>query len=114
TRVPTVTGHGLHCDARGGEELTDLGGVLDDVQRHAAHHHREQHPVVSMGARKWPGGHLLGEAVKGLADAVAAPVDVPKKLGLSEPAVGEAVGVVVNWWWRCPGLELARQVIVER
>src|SRR5690242_13232096 len=39
TRVPTVTGHGFHCDARGGEELTDLGCVLNDVQRHAADNH---------------------------------------------------------------------------
>ena len=50
TRVPTVTGHGLHCEARRGEELTDLGGVLNDVQRHAADNHRVQHSVVSMGA----------------------------------------------------------------
>ena len=70
--------------------------MLNDVQRHAADNHREQHAVVSMGARKWPNGHLLGEAVKGLADAAAAPVDVPEKLGLSEPAVGEAVGVSSN------------------
>ena len=63
----------MHCDARSGEELTDLGGVLNDVQRHAADNHREQHAVVSMGARKWPSGHFLGEAVKGLADADAAP-----------------------------------------
>ena len=71
----------MHCDARGGEELTDLGGVLHDVQRHAADNHSEQHAVVTMGAREWPGGHLLGEAVKGLADAAAAPVDAPEKLG---------------------------------
>src|SRR5215467_7744102 len=114
TPVRTVTGHGLHCDARGGEELTDLGGVLNDVQRHAADNHREQHPVVSIGARKWPSGHLLGEAVQGLAYAAAAPVDVPEKLGLSEPAVGEGVGVVVKRLWRCPRLELGSQVIVER
>jgi hypothetical protein len=37
-----------------------------------------------MRARKWPSGHLLGEAVKGLAYAAAAPIDVPEKLGLSE------------------------------
>ena len=86
----------MHCVARGGEELTDLGGVLDDVQRHATDNHREQHSVVSMGAWKWPSGHLLGEAVKGLAYAAAAPVDVPEKLGLSEPAVEEAEGVVVK------------------
>jgi hypothetical protein len=104
----------LHCDARGGEELTDLGGVLNDVQRHAAGNHREQHPVVSMRARKWPSGHLLGEAVKGLAYAAAAPVDIPEKLGPSEPAVGEGVGVVVKRLWRCPRLELGSQVIVER
>ena len=65
----------MHCDARSGEELTDLGGVLNNVQRQAADNHREQHPVVSMGAREWPSGHLLGEAVKGLAYAPAAPVD---------------------------------------
>jgi len=104
----------LHCDARGCEELTDLGGVLNNVQRHAADNHREQHAVVSMGARKWPSGHLLGEAVKGLAYPAAAPVDVPKKLGLSEPAVGEAVGIVVKGLWRCPRLELASQIVVER
>jgi len=40
-RVPTVTRHGLHCEARDGEELTDLGGVLNDVQRHASDNHRE-------------------------------------------------------------------------
>src|SRR5262249_30870447 len=114
TRVRTVAGHGLHCAARGGEELTDLGGVLNDVQRHAAGNHHEQHSVVSMRAGKWPGGHLLGEAVKGLAYPAAAPVDVPEKLGLGEPAVGEAVGVVVKRLWRCPRLELAGQVIVER
>src|SRR5215831_17110725 len=67
-----------------------------------------------MRAWKWPSGHLLGEAVKGLAYAAAAPVDVPEKLRLSEPAVGEAVGVVVKRLWRCPQLELASQVIVER
>src|SRR6266481_5945966 len=54
------------------------GGVLNDVQRHAAGNHREQHPVVSKRARKCPSGHLPGEAVKGLADAAAAPVDVPE------------------------------------
>src|SRR5262245_52108275 len=96
TPVPTVTGHGLHCEARGGEDLTDLGGMLNDVQRHAADNHREQHSVVSMRAWKWPSAHLLGESVKGLADAAAAPVDVPEKLRLGEPAVGEAVGVVVK------------------
>src|SRR5215472_8619570 len=114
TRVPTVTGHGPHFDARGGEELTDLGGVLNDVQRHAADNHSVQRAVVSMGGRKWPSGHLLGEAVKGLAYAAAAPVDVPEKLGLSEHSVGEGVGVVVKRLWRCPRLELASQVIVER
>jgi hypothetical protein len=113
TRVPTVTGHGLHCDARGGEELTDLGGVLNDVQRQAADNHRVQHAVVAMGAGKRPGGHLPGEAVKGLADAAAAPVEVPEKLGLAEPAVGEGVGVVVKRLRRCPRLELGSQVIVE-
>lgn len=40
-RVPTITGHALHCDPSGGEELTDLSGVLNDVQRHAADNHRE-------------------------------------------------------------------------
>src|SRR5258705_8620499 len=114
TPVPTVTGHGLHCKARGGEELTDLGGVLNDVQRHAADNHREQHSVVSMRAWKWPSGHLLGEAVKGLAYATAAPVDVPEKLGLGEPAVGEAVGVVVKRLWRCPPLGTPRPGIIRR
>jgi hypothetical protein len=33
--------HGLHFDAGGGEELSDLGGVLNDVQRDAAHNHSE-------------------------------------------------------------------------
>src|SRR5215475_10634504 len=94
--------------------MTDLGGVLNHVQRHAADNHREQHSVVSMRAWKWPSGHLLGEAVKGLAYAAAAPIDVPEKLGLREPPVGEAVGVVVKRLWRCPRLELASQVIVER
>jgi hypothetical protein len=101
-RVPTVTGHGLHCDARDGEELTDLGGVLNDVQRHAADNHREHHAVVSMGVRKWPSGRLLGEAVKGLADAAAAPVDVPDKLGLSEPAVWGRRRCCRQRLWRCP------------
>jgi hypothetical protein len=36
-----VTGHGLHGDSGGREELADLGCVLDDVQRHAADNHRE-------------------------------------------------------------------------
>ena len=71
----------MHCDASRGEELTDLGGVLNHVQRHAADNRREQHPVVSMGAGKWPSGHLLGEAVKSLDYPAAAPVDVPDKLG---------------------------------
>src|SRR5262249_24515279 len=75
--VPTVTGHGLHCEARGREELTDLRGVLNDVQRHAADDDCKKHSVVSMRAGKWPSGHLLGEAAKCLAYAAAAPVDVP-------------------------------------
>jgi hypothetical protein len=88
TRIPTVTGHGLHCEARGGEELTDLRGVLNAVQRHAANNLRKQHSVVSMRAWKWPSGHLLREeAVRGLAYAVTAPVEVPEKLGLKRVAV---------------------------
>ena len=35
--VPAVTGHGLHCDARSGEELTDLGGVLNLVHASLKH-----------------------------------------------------------------------------
>jgi hypothetical protein len=104
----------LHCDASGREELTDLGRVLNDVQRHAADNHREQHPWYRWALRQWPSGYLLGEAVKGLAYAASAPVDVSEKLGLGEPAVGETVGVVVKRLRRCPRLELASQVIVER
>src|SRR5262245_54169603 len=73
-RRATVTGHGLHFDAGGGEELTDLGRVLNDVQRHAADNYSEQDAVVSMGVREWLSGHLLGEGVKSLADADAAPI----------------------------------------
>ena len=40
----------MHSDARCGEELTDLGGMLNDMQRHAADKHPEQHAAVSMGA----------------------------------------------------------------
>jgi hypothetical protein len=40
----------LHFDARGGEELTDLGCVLYDMQRHAADNHSDQHAMVSMAA----------------------------------------------------------------
>ncbi len=52
--VPTIAGHGSHLDPGGGEELADLGGVLDDVQREAADDHAVQHAVVSMGARERP------------------------------------------------------------
>ena len=77
--------------------------MLDDVHRHAADDHREQHSVVPMGFWKWSSGRLLGEAVKGLAYAAAAPIDVPEKLGLGETAVGEAVGVVSNGCGRAHG-----------
>ena len=81
-----VTGMGRTVTPAAVSELTDLGGVLNDVQRHAADNHREQHAVVAVGGRKWPSGHLLGEAVKGLVDAAAAPVDVPDKLRLPRAA----------------------------
>jgi len=45
----------LHFDAGGCEELTDLGGMLNDIQRHAADGQSEQHAVVPMGARQLPG-----------------------------------------------------------
>jgi hypothetical protein len=80
----------VHFDARGGEELTDLGGVLNDVQRHAADKHSEQHAVVAMGAREWSGGHLLGEGVKCLGDPAAAPVDVPESSGFVNMRLGKA------------------------
>src|SRR5215472_16423535 len=66
-----------------------------------------------MRSRDQPPGRLLGECVKGLADAAGAPIDVPEKLGLGEHAVGERVGVVVKRWWRCPRLQLGSQVVVE-
>jgi hypothetical protein len=79
-REPAVAGHGLHLDARGGEELTYLGGVLNDVQGQAAKKHSEQHPVSSMGAGKWPSSYLVSQCVKGVTDAAATPIDVPEKL----------------------------------
>jgi hypothetical protein len=64
SHVPTIARHGLHFDAGGSEELADLGGVLKDVQRHAADNHAVQHAVVSMGVREWPGRRVLGESGK--------------------------------------------------
>src|SRR5271165_3076853 len=58
TRVPTIARHGLHLDTGGGEELSNLRGVLNHVQRNAADNHAEQRAVVSMGAGEWLSGHL--------------------------------------------------------
>jgi hypothetical protein len=49
-----------------------------------------------MGAGEWPSGQLVGEIVKSPADAAAAPIDVPEKLGLIEHTLREGVGVVVK------------------
>ncbi len=80
-RVPTIAGHGLHFDASGGEELTDLGCVFNDVQRHAGDNHSEQGAAVSMCTREWPSGHVAGEGVKGLAHPPAAVLDVAEEFG---------------------------------
>ena len=44
--VPTIPRHGPHFDSGGSEELADLGGVLNDVQRDAADDHSVQHAGI--------------------------------------------------------------------
>ena len=88
-RKPTIAGHELHFDSSCSEELADLGGVLNDVQRDAADNHSVQHAVVSMGVRKWPGRRVLGERLEGSAHPPAAVVDVIEEFGLGEHTVGK-------------------------
>ena len=113
-RVPTIARHGPHFDSGGGKELTDLGGVLNDVQRKAADNLSVRHAAVSMGIREWPGRRLLGECADGSAHPAAAVVDVPQEFGLREHPVGKGSGVLVEWSWRVPRLELGCEVVVER
>jgi len=97
-------------DAGAGEELTDLGGVLNDVHRDAADKHSEQRVVVSMGAREWPGRRVISERVEGSARPAAAGVDVTEGLGLGEHAFGKGPGVLVKGLRRRPRLKLAGEV----
>jgi hypothetical protein len=104
--VPTVTGHGLHVDSGGSQELTDLGGVFNDVQSHAADKHSVEHAVESMGDRERPSGYLFGERGKRSAHPPAATVDGASQFGLGEHAVGNGIGVLIKGRWRFPRLEL--------
>jgi hypothetical protein len=63
-RVPPITGHGLHLDSGASQELADLGGVFEDVQRHAADDHSVVHAVVSVGGRERPSRQVLGKRVE--------------------------------------------------
>lgn len=51
-QVSTIAGHWLHSDSGGCQELTNLGSVLEHVQRHAADDHAVGRPAVSMGGRE--------------------------------------------------------------
>ena len=109
----TITGHGLHFDSGGSEELADLGGMLKDVQRHTSNNHAVQHAVVSMGGREWPSRRVLGQQIKRSAHPFAAVVDVTEQFSLGEHTVRKGVGVVVKGLWRFPRLELGGEVVVE-
>jgi hypothetical protein len=111
--VPTIAGHGLHLDSGGSEELANLGGVLNDVQRYAADNHPIQRAVVSVGVREWSGRRGLCQPVKCSAYSAAAVVDVPKEFDLGEYTVGKGPCVLVEGLWRLPRPELGGEVVVE-
>jgi hypothetical protein len=80
--VAAIAGHRLHLDSGGSEELTDLAGVLENVQWPAADNDSVWHPVVSMSAGEWPSRRVLGDRIQRTAHPPAAVIDVTEEFGL--------------------------------
>ena len=68
-------------DAGGGEELVDLGGVLDDVQGKAADDYSVWRALVSMGCGQGPRRGVIVERIECSPCALAAVLDVSNQLG---------------------------------